>query len=229
MLVEFAYVGKRVASDAVRWGFWRRVDDKHETLPRPAEADLAAVGLDPIAERNVGARHELSLRLHLSFPRELRAFRVRHTIQLQRGQQVGFDRLEGRCRTARVRRRFGVSRMRGIDLYELRRQFARWEVGTWFEINDAVIGWKKGVDRPFVIFTDYDGGPLADTRPRSSTTRSTFEHAAHEPHHEAGCRIDRDGWIHVQAVASMRAELLETAYACTEPDTTTVNRLKALA
>jgi hypothetical protein len=116
-----------------------------------------------------------------------------------------------------------------MDLYELRRQFARWEVGTWFEINDGLIGWKKGVDRPFVIFTDYDGGPLADARPRSSTNPSTFQHAAHEAHHEPGCRIDRDGWIHLQVVVSLNSELLETTYACTETDVATVNRLKAQA
>jgi hypothetical protein len=118
--------------------------------------------------------------------------------------------------------------MRGIDLYELRRQFARWEVGTWFEINDALIGW-KGKDRPFVLVSDYDGRPLADARPRSSTRRSSFDHPAHTPSHEPGCQIDRDGWVHVRVVASLDAELLDTAYACTEPDAAIVVRLRRAA
>jgi hypothetical protein len=117
--------------------------------------------------------------------------------------------------------------VRGIDLYELRRQFARWEVGTWFEINDSVIGW-QGKDRPFVIVTDYDGGPLADARPRSASRRSSFAHAAHQPGHEARCQIDRDGWIHVRVVASLDAEWLDAAYTCTEPDAGTVGRLRTL-
>src|SRR5262245_57481860 len=32
--------------------------------------------------------------------------------------------------------------VRGLDLNELRRQFGRWPVGTWFEINDRFLGWK---------------------------------------------------------------------------------------
>jgi hypothetical protein len=121
----------------------------------------------------------------------------------------------------------GRLRLRGIDLYELRRQFARWDVGTWFEINDSFIGW-QGKERPFVIVDEYDGGPLADARPRSASRRTSFAHAAHARGHEARCRIDRDGWIQTRVVASLDAEWLEAAYMCTEPDADTVTRLKAL-
>jgi hypothetical protein len=123
---------------------------------------------------------------------------------------------------------WGLIEMPGIDLYELRQVFGRWEVGTWFQINDSLIGWRKGVERPFVIFTDYDGGPLADARPRSTTSRSAFEHVAHGLRHEAGCQIDRDGWIHVDVVASLPADLLPSSYSCTEPDDMAVDRLRAL-
>jgi hypothetical protein len=115
--------------------------------------------------------------------------------------------------------------MPGIDLYELRRQFARWGIGTWFELDDSLIGW-QGKDRPFVLIVDYDGGPLATGSPRSASRASAFTHQAHPAAHEGGCRIDQAGWIHTRIRAPLEAEWLADSYMCTEPDPQALKRLR---
>src|SRR5262249_4627922 len=118
------------------------------------------------------------------------------------------------------------ARVRGLDLYELRRQFGRWQTGTWFEINDGFLGepW-KGKDRPFVLAADYEGGPLALGRPRRASRKSNFPRAAHDARHEPTCQIDCGGWIN-RVRAPLEADWLPAAYRCTEPESSVIERLR---
>lgn len=113
---------------------------------------------------------------------------------------------------------------RSLDLHEFRQRFGRYDVGAWFLIDDANVGW-QGKRRPFVLNAPFSGGPTARVFARSSSRKSKLPHRPHPKRHSAGCQINRSGWI-VPMRLTLRAEDLNGTFMCDEPDESVVTELR---
>lgn len=107
-------------------------------------------------------------------------------------------------------------------------------LGTWFWVpNDQTLHaiterrWsEKEGSHPFVLVFDYDGGPSATVRPRSTTSDRGLDHLAHPADCAVSCKIDRRGWI-LRVLWSLRADALSADhYSCVEPYEDIVTALK---
>jgi len=78
---------------------------------------------------------------------------------------------------------------------------------------------------PFVLLSDYTGGPALAVRPRSTTSKSGLAHSAHPPRHVSTCKIEKDGWI-LRVLWSLGAHAVSAKnYSCLEPDVVVVSAL----
>jgi hypothetical protein len=79
--------------------------------------------------------------------------------------------------------------------------------------------WSRNPGRhPWVLISEYSGGPTARMRPRTSTGGSGLVHKRHPPSCEETCRINKPGWIPT-IVFSIKGSLLrDEDFSCNEPD-----------
>jgi hypothetical protein len=91
--------------------------------------------------------------------------------------------------------------------------------GGWFWVANEQSSWGKEAGfHPFVLIADYDGGPSAVVRPRSTTNTFGIQHAAHPVDHSITCKIRKDGWV-LTMLWSLRRDLISAdSYSCNEPD-----------
>jgi hypothetical protein len=79
---------------------------------------------------------------------------------------------------------------------------------------------------PFVLVFDYEGGPSATVRPRSTTNRRGIEDVAHPADHERTCKIRERGWI-LHVLWSLGADAIcAENYSCVEPSERIVESLR---
>src|SRR3954452_22133907 len=78
-----------------------------------------------------------------------------------------------------------------------------YDVGSWFALSDDF--WSgKGIPRPFVLATEWTGGPLAQLYPRSTRpfgSDARIPHEAHRAEHEPRCAVTVPGWIVLQRLS----------------------------
>jgi hypothetical protein len=106
--------------------------------------------------------------------------------------------------------------------------------GDWYWLANSLsvnqetgLRWdlKQGT-HPFVLVTDYTGGPSARSRARSAHYRSDFAHPPHPSDCSPTCKIKMKGWI--QKVRwPLKASALDARwFSCHEPDEDVVARLR---
>jgi hypothetical protein len=98
-------------------------------------------------------------------------------------------------------------------------------LGTWFWVANSQslhpgkrIRWNPGQGtHPFVLVTDYDGGPAATVRARSRSSDQGIPHAAHPRDHSLSCKIKDEGRI-VPPLWSLGPDAIcAENYSCQEP------------
>ena len=100
-------------------------------------------------------------------------------------------------------------------------------IGAWFWVSNEQSSWGKTPgSHPFVLVGDYDGGPTATVRPRSTTNKDGIPHQAHPPDCALSCRIRHDGWV-LPMLWSLRRDLITAdSYSCNEPYVELLDKLR---
>lgn len=116
-----------------------------------------------------------------------------------------------------------------MDLRQLRDLLGEYKAGSWFVLNSSASGFAQDKPlhyRPFILIADWSTArPIAQTKPRSTTSRNGLPHDAHPRDHDPGCRINKPGCI-VNVRWSVSSELVRSEnYSCTEPDDSIMKRL----
>jgi len=106
--------------------------------------------------------------------------------------------------------------------------------GSWFWVSNdqsvdaaKLIHWSaESGSHPFVLVAEYDGGPVATVRPRSTSNKTGILHAAHPAAHVSTCKIEREGWILPMLWSLGPEAICADNYSCQEPYEEIAEKLK---